>query len=85
MKSARADQTRLRYVRCTEDSAQRQHNSARTAAQSFRAGAIYQRHWGAGMIKILIMVLLVGVMLPVMAAHFDEWSLKLRAGKNVPH
>jgi hypothetical protein len=37
------------------------------------------------MIKILIMVLLVGVMLPVMAAHFDEWSLKLRAGKSVPH
>jgi hypothetical protein len=23
------------------------------------------------------------VMLPVMAAHFDEWSLKLRAGKDV--
>jgi hypothetical protein len=37
------------------------------------------------MLKILIMVLLVGVMLPVMAAHFDEWSLKLRAGKDVPH
>jgi hypothetical protein len=37
------------------------------------------------MIKILIMVLLVGVMLPVMAAHFDEWALKLRAGKSVPH
>jgi hypothetical protein len=34
------------------------------------------------MIKVLIMVLLVGVVLPVMAAHFDEWSSKLRAGKS---
>jgi hypothetical protein len=37
------------------------------------------------MIKVLIMVLLVGVVLPVMATHFDDWSLKLRAGKDVPH
>jgi hypothetical protein len=37
------------------------------------------------MIKVLIMVLLVGVVLPLMAAHFDEWSLNLRAGKDVPH
>jgi hypothetical protein len=46
-------------------------------------GVIYCEHWGAGMIKVLIMVLLVGV-LPVMAAHFDEWSLKLSADKDLP-
>jgi hypothetical protein len=36
-------------------------------------------------IKVLIMVLLVGVLLPLMAARFDEWNIKLRAGKDVPH
>jgi hypothetical protein len=56
-----------------------------TAVQSFRAGGNLLRTLGAGVIKVLIMVLLVGVVLPVMAAHFDEWSLKLRADKDAPH
>jgi hypothetical protein len=56
---------------------------ALNAAQSLKAGGDLLGTLGAGMIKILILVLLVGVMLPVMAAHFDEWSLKLRAGKDV--
>jgi hypothetical protein len=36
-------------------------------------------------IKVLIMVLLVGVVLPLMAARFDKWMLKLRPSKDVTY